>query len=356
MRAKNHKANLDVFAKLLIILSFFIFAIGFSYDSNFNAESKVKKDNGEKVQDEGPSVSITPNDGVDVVTNDSIDVVTNDSIESPVPSTENVEDNTPVVPNNNTENVTSSNSHSNNGNVVQQNVDSNNNLNDINNELRKEIEHTFNINVKYGTETENYIVANIATDPITNPSVINNSLIRLKNVLSLYPSGLFDEINAGGIPLTIYLVNNYSEENITGVTDSSYTYANISIAVKYPLEESFYHESYHYLERYMFKKGANFYTWNSINPEGFSYGTIYNDYSYSNNFLADAPFVNNYAQTDEKEDRASTFEYMMATSKASCLNNGQTVWKKAILMSRTIDAVFESVSPDVTEYWERFLY
>ena len=46
---------------------------------------------------------------------------------------------------------------------------------------------------------------------------------------------------------------------------------------------------------------------------------------------------------------------MMAPSKASCLNNGNVVWKKAKLMSDTIDLVLSSVRPDVTEYWERYL-
>ena len=142
---------------------------------------------------------------------------------------------------------------------------------------------------------------------------------------------------------------------MTGVTDSSYENAVISIAAIYPFAESFYHESYHYIERYMFKVGARFSSWGALNPEGFSYGSIYNKYSYVNTFLDTAPFVNNYSQTSDAEDRASTFEYMMASSKASCLNNGTTVWQKATYISRTIEASLDSVRPDTLEYWERYL-
>ena len=361
MRAKYRRSNIDVFAKFLIILSFFIFGFGFAYQYNYQADSNNnKKGNIRKVQEEGPSVSITPSDGSNVVVNDN-----GDSSIQPVDSVENVGNETVEtgnsnisVPDNNgkTNKINNSNHSQSNTSQSSQQTNSDNDLNYINDQLRNEIEQRYNITIKYGSETEGYTVANIGTESINNASVANNALIRLRNILSLYPEGMFTEIKNGGIPLTIYLVNGYGEENVTGVTDSSYSYANISIAVKYPIEESFYHESYHYIERYMFKKGASFYTWNSLNPDGFNYGTIYNDYSYSNTFVAEAPFVNNYAQTDEREDRASTFEYMMATSKASCLNNGQNVWKKAILMSRTIDAVFDTVSPDVTEYWERFLY
>ena len=46
---------------------------------------------------------------------------------------------------------------------------------------------------------------------------------------------------------------------------------------------------------------------------------------------------------------------MMADSKASCLNHGKTVWRKANLIKNTLEAVFSTVSPNITEYWERFI-
>lgn len=272
-------------------------------------------------QDDDNSVSITPSEGSEVVSNDN------------------------------------SNNNSNN-NTVQNNTTVST-LDQTNDKLRKAIQDRYSITVLYGSETEGYTVKNgdstITTEPINNATLVNSQLTRLNETLSLYPKGMFKEIKDGGIPLTVVLINNYSENGVTGVTDSSYSYANISIAASYPFEESFFHESYHYIERYMFKKGANFNSWDSLNPSGFSYGTGYSNYSYSNTFDPKAPFVNNYAQTAATEDRASTFEYMMASSKASCLNEGNPVWKKATYMSRTIDVVLNTVSPDTVEYWERHL-
>ena len=225
-----------------------------------------------------------------------------------------------------------------------------------NNQLRKEIEHEYGITIKYGEETRGYSVSGISTEVITDPTVITDQLIRLKESLNLYPSGLFREIKNGGIPLTVMLIKKYSENSVTGITDSSYSDATISISAEYTFEESFYHESYHYIERYLFKRGANYNSWDSLNPGNFAgWGTIDGSLSYSNTFQQTAPFVNNYAQTAAVEDRASTFEYMMAPSKASCLNNGNVVWKKAKLLADTMDLVLSSVSPDVTEHWERFL-
>ena len=233
-------------------------------------------------------------------------------------------------------------------------------IDEINNKLREEIQKRYSVTISYGSETNGYNVKNgnsiIHTNPITDSNVINNQLKQLDQTLSLYPSGMFKEIKNGGIPLKIILIDSYSDSNITGVTDSSYEYANISIAAKYPFGESFYHESYHYIERYMFKNGANFNSWDALNPSGFTWNTIDGSLSYSNTFSQDAPFVNNYAQTAATEDRASTFEYMMANSKASCLNNGTTVWKKANYMAKMIKQVIGSVRNSSNVRWEQYLY
>ena len=216
--------------------------------------------------------------------------------------------------------------------------------------------NTYNIKVQYGAETSNFRIGNIGTNPITDSTLANSQLNRLSSALSLYPKGMFDEMRNGGIPLTVVLIGSFTEEGVTGITDSNYEYARIYISAAYPFEESFYHESYHYIERYLFKYGASFAsTWNNLNPPGSYSGTINRELSYDSTFSPTAPFVNDYAQTSAEEDRASTFEYMMASSKASCLNNGNTVWYKAKVISDTIDVILNTVSPYATEYWERYL-
>ena len=252
----------------------------------------------------------------------------------------------------NAENDDLSNTYSN--NMRTQNLD----INLVNSNFRDSIEKRYDIEIKYGSETDGYSVGGLSTTSIGDANTINSSLTKLNNVLSLYPRNLFKEIKNGGIPLTVYLINNYSEEGVTGATDSNFYFANMSIAVAYSFDESFFHESYHYIERYMLKKGLtyNALSWNSYNPIGFNYDdTIENSYSYNVSFSENSYFVNNYAQTSAEEDRASTFEYMMAPTKASCLNNNMPVWKKAKIMSETIDLALDSVSEDVVEYWERYL-
>ena len=224
-----------------------------------------------------------------------------------------------------------------------------------NNNLRNQIQSTYGVTVLYGWETSSYSVGGLTTSPITNPNTINDSLNKLNNALSQYPNGLFREIKNGGIPLTIILINNYSETNVTGVTDSNFSNAVISIAVSHPFYESFYHESYHYIERYMMKRGVYYDSWDTLNPQGFTWNVIDSGLSYASTYSENAYFVNNYAETSAEEDRASTFEYMMASSKASCLNYGKPVWRKASTMSRYMEVALNCANSSTREYWEQWL-
>ncbi len=235
-------------------------------------------------------------------------------------------------------------------------------IDEANSLLKNEIQSLYGVRVQYGSDTKGYTVMSegslIGVVPLTDSYLINNQLIALKNVLDLYPNGIFQEIRDGGIPLTVILIKQYSDKRITGITDSNYSFAKISIAAIYPFDESFYHESYHYIERYLFKKGANFNSWDALNPADFHWGSVYKNLAYSNTFSESSPFVNTYAQTSAAEDRASTFEYMMASSKASCLNSGSVVWSKADYMSRMIRYVLKSVQglSHSKVRWEQYLY
>lgn len=303
-------------AKVLIIISItlLIYGIVVSLNSNYALVDPVK--DVEVINSDDTTISITPSEGNEVIKGGEANP---------------------------------------NSNNRQSNIKDNVSIEKKNDLLRKEIEKEFTIKVKYGNETEGYKVGGITTVAMTDQESIYEKLNSLYDTLSLYPDGFFKEIYDGGIPLTIYLINNYSEDGITGITDSSYEYANISIATIYDFSESFYHESYHYIERYLFKRKANFNSWDSLNPSTFEWSTIDGGLSYSNTFREDAYFVNNYAQTNAAEDRASTFEYMMASTKASCLNKDNPVWYKANYIAMTIESVFKTVDSDSIEYWERFI-
>lgn len=227
---------------------------------------------------------------------------------------------------------------------------------DLNIKLRKSLEQRYGISIKYGDETSGYKVGGMWVSPVEDEAIVTEALNELNKGLALYPSGFFAEMLNGGFPLTINLIKRFSIANVTGVTDSSNNNIVISIATDYDIDNTIHHELYHYIEKYIFSTGFKFTSWDTLNPSDFVYGTVNSDYSYAKTFADNSFFVNNYAQTDQYEDRASTFEYMMMNNKASCFNYGNPVWLKAKKMSEQIDYFFETVSPYVTEYWERFVY
>ena len=354
MHKKRHYNKSSYYATILFAISFVLLAYGFILD--FNSEHRLI----DPIRDVVESSNETNVIHIETVDKDSEEITTEKpttTVEKPTNNDKN---------NNSTKNNNGNKSSGGKNNTSTKTINSKTTptptqnpvttIDEVNNRLRKNIESTYDITIKYGSETAGYSIAGSTTEPITNSTTINSQLVRLETALKVYPQGLFREIKNGGMPLTILLINRYSDNAITGVTDSSYSYANISIAATHPFEDSFYHESYHYIERYLFKKGASFSNWDSLNPPEFAgWGTINGSLSYANTFSPHAPFVNNYAQTEAAEDRASTFEYMMASSKASCLNRGNTVWLKGKYIADTMDLVLYSVTPNTTEYWERYL-
>ena len=62
-----------------------------------------------------------------------------------------------------------------------------------------------------------------STTPVNNSFVVNSALNRLNKVFLLYPEGFFYEIKKGGIPLTIILINNYSDNSINNYLQNKKT-------------------------------------------------------------------------------------------------------------------------------------
>ena len=228
MHKRKIKHSANFYAKILFVISiaFFIYGFVLDYVSTHKLIDPIK--NAHLIHRDS-TISITTQDGSEIVPGNTI---------------ENSDGNDSNHTSNRREEVIS------------------NPIDSVNLTLRDEIEKKYGLTVEYGKETDGYSIhtssGNISTVSISDSETIYKQLDLLKKVLSLYPDGLFQEIKKGGIPLTVMLIQEFSEKSITGITDSSYSYANISIAATHGFEESFFHESYHYIERYMFKKGASF--------------------------------------------------------------------------------------------------
>lgn len=340
--------------KSLVVLSFIILLIGVSFSMNSNIVVEVI-DNG--------------NSGISIIPNTTIDGHNNNYLSNNNTNDTDTNKNSSNNSSNNSNASSSNNSSIGNNSGYSDNSNETTNSNNISTKkesdsdlvikydyLRKNIENNYNIKVYFGDETDNYSVGGLATTSITSESVVYNSLLSLQRNLSLYPSGMLDEIASKGLPLSVYLIQRYSSSNVTGITERRESGVNISIACDFSFNDSFNHEMYHYMEHYIYDKGGSYTNWNNYNPTGFSYGNYDNSTVYDLTFSSDSYFVNSYSQSYDYEDRASTFEYMMADNKISPLNEGNHIWAKAVVISETIDYYFDCVNSSTTEYWERFVY
>lgn len=308
-------------------------------------------------------VAIAPDDGDKVIistTDGDIEGVNNNP-SIPIDNGSNINNSDNSTDNNSNKNSTNISGNSNNTNEdVNHDINpsiSNDDVIDENDILRRSIEDTYGIKVKYGDEVSNYQAGSMNVTPILDKDIIKNGLEQLKETLKLYPQDFFREFLNEDLSLEVFLIKSYSKDNVTGVTDLFGNRVIVSIAMDYPCFESFNHEIYHYIEHFIVRKQGEFSAWNMYNPNDFSYGTVNSNYSYTKTQKADSVFVNNYAQTNPYEDRASTFEYMMASNKIPCFNSSDyPIWKKSSYMALMIDTYFDTVSPSVIDYWERFIY
>ena len=233
MRNKKDKKREQVpyYAKILIVISFVFLIYGAILD--VNNDRRLYDPIKDVTKEEKSTINISTTDDSEVIpgntttsTENSNDTIKNsttneaETTNNPANNNSNNNSNTtaPSTPTHN--NSTPSTPINNNPNPQNNNIPT---IEDVNNNLRNKIQSTYGITIKYGDETNGYTVAGISTTPVTNSTTINANLTKLNQTLSLYPSGFFAEIKNGGIPLTIMLINNYSEDSITGVTDSSYT-------------------------------------------------------------------------------------------------------------------------------------
>lgn len=234
---------------------------------------------------------------------------------------------------------------------------------EINDEFRKSIENEYGVTIKYGNEMGDYRLSGYLPTKLTDPLEINENLDNIKKYIAYYPVGFFKEMKDFGMPLTIYLVKNIPNSGIAGIADKEfYDDIKITVCTDEFFFRVFHHEIYHYIEAYMEVVGYDngvFTNWDSFNPDEFIYGSTNSSYSYS---LINPPinsyFINDYGQTNDREDRATIFEDLI--SRAYETNNSfistNNIWLKGKAICEEIDKYFDTVNLDNIERWERFIY
>lgn len=202
------------------------------------------------------------------------------------------------------------------------------------------------------------------------PYAIARTLEALDRTLALYPEGFFRQMRntmgEGGVRF-IPVGHIENDVNAVGLTYETYGWQNIYIDVTLGTFESVIcHEIWHategvisYRDWVSFDPG----NWSVCNPEGFFYNEDVEDADpnpsrWTFNYEMDAQnvyFVDAYARTNAKEDRARIMEYVMANEDlAGALMQSPYITQKLEIMCQAIRNSFDtSTWGDLR--WERLL-
>ena len=202
------------------------------------------------------------------------------------------------------------------------------------------------------------------------PYAIARTLEALDRALALYPEGFFRQMRntmgEGGVRF-IPVGHIENDVNAVGLTYETYGWQNIYIDVTLGTFESVIcHEIWHategvisYRDWVSFDPG----NWSVCNPEGFFYNEDVEDADpnpsrWTFNYEMDAQnvyFVDAYARTNAKEDRARIMEYVMANEDlAGALMQSPYITQKLEIMCQAIRNSFDtSTWGDLR--WERLL-
>lgn len=195
---------------------------------------------------------------------------------------------------------------------------------------------------------------------------INAALDSLEEALSLYPAGFFpqfrSEFGDGGI--RIMLVGGFeSNFNMIGYSVQNSLWHNIYVDIfSEGLVGTYCHEIWHATEDHITSINYGEFDvvqWAELNPDGFQYifdpaESILNegDYTYFGSTKPkDCYFIDGYAKTNEREDRARIMEYAMTGFFGSELSEYPHLYAKLRYMSDKIRQYFDTTGWS-TPRWE----
>lgn len=186
-----------------------------------------------------------------------------------------------------------------------------------------------------------------------------NGMEALEQALARYPEGFFQTLCQGtdsGV-LHIGLARRIAN-SLTGVQYWPDGDAYIVLAIGSTLEQSFYHEVSHVLDAYIIAQSLAYDHWETLNPKGFSYDYSYDQYMnrQSQDYLEgeNRAFVDSYAMTYPKEDRARILEYAMLPDQEG-LFQSEYLQKKLRQICVAIRDAFDWKKDSQVFPWEQYL-
>lgn len=198
---------------------------------------------------------------------------------------------------------------------------------------------------------------------------IRDALYILRRSLELYPEGFFEQFrweqSVNGI-LVLLVEDIQSDNNAIGVSYYMHNWYPIAVDItSYDLMSTYCHELWHATENFISDHDYNIFNdgaWEEMNPDGFwySYDTTL-DYIYETEwtyfdgwYYNSSYFVDSYARTNAKEDRARLMEYIMAYEEETrSMMEAPALYEKTGFLCNAIRQVFDTTGWE-NVWWERY--
>lgn len=198
--------------------------------------------------------------------------------------------------------------------------------------------------------------------------LIMDCLEQLDEALACYPTGFLKKAALGTTSgtLRICLVRGIYGSGDAGSLDVSSGLqfwdaqedAYICLQADETLEQNFHHELFHVIDSRVLSTCSAYDSWNTLNPEGFSYDYDYrHDQSGTDRRWLDGDqraFVDTYSMSFPKEDRARIMEYAMMDGNGE-LFKAPALQAKLRQLCLGIRQTFELEASAQTYPWEQYL-
>ena len=228
--------------------------------------------------------------------------------------------------------------------------------------LAEEFLEKHGVSVLVGYDATWEASSNLTLDPEYQTWTIYYALENLNKMLTIYPKDFLDQL-AGptGSPLQICLVRNFDSRNADeDLNCLLYRDENadpyLFLALEENWEADFQHQLFHIIESYVIMNCPTYDSWNSLNPKNFKYTlqVLEEPTDALQPFLESGAFINLYATSFPKEDRAMTFISALEEGNESIFES-KVMQSKLKLLSTGIRKAFGYQKSDMVFLWEQYL-
>lgn len=192
--------------------------------------------------------------------------------------------------------------------------------------------------------------------------VILRELQKLESCLQNFPEGFFAQLyGKPRICLVRSITGNAQSGSLEAASGLQFWQGEeeyVALTAGDTLEYAFYHELFHVIDGKVLSDSAAYYSWNQLNPKGFSYFQDYTGYMGADlsDYLRDdtRAFIDAYSASFPKEDRARIMEYACTADNAHYFRS-ETMQNKLRTLCRGIREAFHLEYSEEVFLWEQYL-